>query len=460
MKRETMLFLFEPSSMEAFISGSHSPVYSHDLNLMQIAQASLNLGSNVYIANFHESTKVYSVGSMWPTVELNLSESFSTIQKRLTFTFSANHIAFLNKNKDRNRNRNVLIQAAIHPVEDPSLYYPAGISSFINVVRNQIDFFVTQNSRMKDLLTTLLSLLTGFQQSERILTSKLVPKLIHDENRQRNRDDFRKRFSIGSDDILFVNAGGAWSWTLFHEFIDAFAKVVTDYPDTKFYFFQPALGQNLNSSHSEYNRITLKKLSKLSQVQRSRILVGNDWDVDGIFLGTMLDAADYGISFSKESLEHWQSYRVRILEYLSHKVPVITSTGSFWDDEDTGEGFVFVGHREYDLYNGIAQVIQAHTPEILNERRLDLQKLLEGLTLERQAEVLVKQLVGHPYREQKPKVNTSPIWDYRNFGGSRRMSPRRVTKMMYYGAVNNFYAHGFLVLIGMRRFVRFLRKIR
>jgi hypothetical protein len=313
---------------------------------------------------------------------------------------------------------------------------------------------------MKDLLTKLLSLLTGFQQSERILTSKLVPKLIHDENRQRNRDDFRKRFSIGSDDILFVNAGGAWSWTLFHEFIDAFAKVVTDYPDTKIYFFQPALGQNLNSSHSEYNRITLKKLSKLSQVQRSRILVGNDWDVDGIFLGTMLDAADYGISFSKESLEHWQSYRVRILEYLSHKVPVITSTGSFWDDEDTGEGFVFVGHREYDLYNGIAQVIQAHTPEILNERRLDLQKLLEGLTLERQAEVLVKQLVGHPYREQKPKVNTSPIWDYRNFGGSRRMSPRRVTKMMYYGAVNNFYAHGFLVLIGMRRFVRFLRKIR
>jgi hypothetical protein len=154
---------------------------------------------------------------------------------------------------------------------------------------------------------------------------------------------------------------------------------------------------------------------------------------------------------------------------LSHKVPVITSTGSFWDDEDTGDGFIFVGHREYDLYNGIAQVIQTHAPEILNKRRLDLQKLLEGLTLERQAEVLVKQLVGHPYREQKPKVNISPIWDYRNFGGSRRnrnfggsrrISPRRATKIMYYGAVNNFYAHRFLVLIGMRRFVRFLRKIR
>jgi glycosyltransferase involved in cell wall biosynthesis len=313
---------------------------------------------------------------------------------------------------------------------------------------------------MKDLLTTLLSLLTGFQQSERILTSKLVPKLNSDENRRRNRNDFRKRFSIGAEDILFVNAGGAWSWTLFHEFIDAFAKVVTDYPDIKFYFFQPALGQDLNSSHAEYNQRTLSKLSKLSEAQRSRIFIGTDWDKDGVFLRTMLDAADYGISFSKESLEHWQSYRVRILEYLSHGVPVITSSGSFWDDEDTGEGFIFLGHREYDLYNGIAHVVHTHTPEILNKRRLDLQKILKSLTLERQAEVLVKQLVGHPYREQEPKVNISPIWDYRKFGGSSRISPRRAFKMIYYGAVNNFYAHAFLVLIGMRRFVRFLRKIR
>ena len=464
MKREAMLFLFEPSSMEAFISGSNSPVYSHDMNLMQIAQAALNLGCEVYIANFHDSTKIYSTDSMWPIVNLNSSGVFSTIEKKLTFTFSANHIAFRNRNRNRNRNRsrnrNVLIQAAIHPVENPSMYYPAGISLFINVVRNQIDFFVTQNNRMKNLLFSLLMLLTGFQQSERILTSKLVPKRIQQNNHLHNRNKFREYNSIGSEDILFVNAGGAWSWTLFHEFIEAFAKVVTDYPEMKFFFFQPALGQSSNESHAEYNQKTLKILSKLSEAERSRILLGSGWDTEGDFLKSMLDAADYGISFSRESLEHWQSYRVRILEYLAHNVPVITSTGSFWDDEKTGKGFIFIGHRESDLYNGIVQVIQSHTPEILKQRRADLQILLDDLTLEKQAEVLVKQLTGHPLRDQKPKIDVSPIWDYREFGALRGISARRIYKTIYYRAVNNVYMHSFLVLIGARRIIRYLRKIR
>jgi hypothetical protein len=145
---------------------------------------------------------------------------------------------------------------------------------------------------------------------------------------------------------------------------------------------------------------------------------------------------------------------------LSHKIPVVISTGSFWDDEVTGKGFIFIGHHESDLYNGIVKIIQSHTPDIFSQRQTDLQKLLDGLTLEKQAESLIKQLVEHPYREQKTKVNASPIWDFRNFGGSRVINPKRIYTRIYYIAVNNTYAHSFLVLLGFRRLVRYLRKIR
>jgi hypothetical protein len=460
MKRETILYLFEPSSMEAFLEGKSTPVYSHDLNLMQLAQSAINLGVRVFIANFHDSEKVYSVQSMWPTVNLQSSFSSNTIHKQLTFTFSANHIAFLNKARNKSRNRNVLIQAAIHPIEDPSLFYPAGISSYINVVRNQIDFFVTQNSRMKDLLFRLLSLVAGYEDSNRIMLSKLVPRVEDQSLKDANRIKFRKQISIGSDDILFVNAGGAWSWTLFHEFINSFAKVVANFPEAKIYFFQPALGQGMNSSHLEYNKKTLQILSELSETQKSRILVGDGWDVNGKFISEMLDAADYGISFSKESLEHWQSYRVRILEYLAHAVPIITSRGSFWDDENTGTGFIFAGHHENDLYNVILEVIRSHNPEFILQRKEDLEGLLQQLTLQNQGERLISELVKHPLRHQKPKVNNSPIWDFRDFADLKRIGFRRYMKRTYFKILNNPYAHGLLVMVGVRRFVRFLRKIR
>ena len=464
MKSETILCLFEPSSMKAFLVGKSTPVYSHDLNLMQLAQSAINLGVQVYVANFHDSEKIYSAKSMWPTVNIQSSLPFSTIFKQLSFTFSANHIAFVsrnkNKNNNKNKNRNVLIQAAIHPIEAPTFFYPAGISSYINIVRNQIDFFVTQNSRMKDLLFRLLSLVAGYEDLNRIMTSKLVPKVEKQSSMEANRIKFRKQISIGSDDILFVNAGGAWSWTLFHEFLGVFAKVVADFPETKIYFFQPALGQGINSSHLEYNKKTLQILSELSETQKSRILVGDNWDADGKLINEMLDAADYGISFSKESLEHWQSYRVRILEYLAHTVPIITSRGSFWDDENTGTGFIFVGHHDNDLYDVVSEVVRTHNPELILQRKKDLAALLQNLTLQNQGERLISDLVKHPLRHQKPKVNNSPIWDFRNFAEPKRIGARRLFKHTYYITVNNTYAHGLLVLLGVRRFVRFLRKIR
>jgi hypothetical protein len=313
---------------------------------------------------------------------------------------------------------------------------------------------------MKDLLFRLLGLVAGYEDSDRIMLSKLVPRVENQSSKDANRIKFRKQISIGSDDILFVNAGGAWSWTLFQEFIVAFAKVVADFPDTKMYFFQPALGQEMNSSHLEYNKKTLQILSELSETQKSRILVGDQWDVDGELINEMLDAADYGISFSKESLEHWQSYRVRILEYLGHTVPIITSRGSFWDDENTGTGFIFAGHHENDLYDVISEVIRSHNPDLTLQRKGDLGILLQNLTLQNQGERLIADLVKHPLRHQKPKVNNSPIWDFRDFAEPKRIGARRLLKRTYFKIVNNTYAHGLLVLLGVRRFVRFLRKIR
>jgi hypothetical protein len=66
----------------------------------------------------------------------------------------------------------------------------------------------------------------------------------------------------------------------------------------------------------------------------------------------------------------------------------------------------------------------------------------------------------HPLRHQNPKVNNSPIWDFRDFAEPKRIGPRRFLKRTYFKIVNNTYAHGLLVLLGVRRFVRFLRKIR
>jgi hypothetical protein len=174
----------------------------------------------------------------------------------------------------------------------------------------------------------------------------------------------------------------------------------------------------------------------------------------------MLDAADYGISFSNETLEHWQSYRVRILEYLAHEVPVITSRGSFWDDEYTGAGFIFAGHQDNDLYDVILELINTHNSEFIRKRKEDLKAIRNRLTLQNQGERLILELINHPLRYRNPIVNKSPIWDFREFAGSNRNWIHRIIKRTYFEIVNNVYLHSLLVVLGVRRFVRFLRKMR
>lgn len=437
---------------------------------MQLAQAALNMNIDVYVASYDRQNQFHFLTSAWP--EMRLQESGMKIENlaiEFSFIFSANHLAFVSREKGKSLH--VLIQAAIHIVESPKRFYPDGIASYVNVYRNSIDFVITQHERMKELLIVFLELLVGFNASERILTSKLSVRDLDDSDFIQRRSMLREKLGIKENDIVIINAGGAWKWTYFNSFLKIFSVAVTKPETAHLFFIQPALGQSENQEHNDYHKETRALLSEMSPEQLSRIYIGDNWDDAALKLNDYLIAADYGLNLNENSLEQWQSYRVRTLEYFAAGLPVIISEGTFWDFEAFAESFLPVRNPEEDLPKVLREIASITTENsVYQNRKNEIRLIRSFLSLSNQAEQTIKNLINHPLRRQEPAISKAALWDFRNSGPTMRhqrpkffgrkfyTSLQRHFARAYYAIVNNGLLHRVLVKVGIRSLVRFLRK--
>lgn len=454
--------LVEPTSMNAFLKESQFPTYSHDLNLLQLAEAAIRLGNNVRIGAYDNQDLQYDLISAWPVISINRVKLDLKQSDLPTFVISANHLAFTNLHREINGTKNVLVQAAIHIFEQPNLFYPNGTASFVNTFRNVVDFVITQNERMSDLLFSFLALTNGFRDRDRILISKLTPRTLNAANFSPTKKlMIREKLGIAEDSLVILNAGGAWKWTQFNLFLKAFVKVQGELPGSNLYLIQPALTQSENSEHYRYHKETFQILDSLNDSQRSRIYVGNSWEDAGEKMEDFLAISDYGLNINQDTLEQWQSYRVRTLEYISAGLPVIQSRGSFWDDDASQDAFIITGHSQSEFESTLRNIVtlDSQDPRMFDRRSQALKKIQSDLSLENQAIRVISELINHPGRFQKPLFEKAILWDFRFAGPRSTLTINRLASRLYFLILNNTLAHSILVALGVRKLVRSLRKI-
>ena len=451
--RKNFLFLFEPTSIEAFLKGSDKPIYSHDLNLMQLAQGALINEANVYLASYSAQNVFYKSDQYWPHTNINPCDIESL---EFDFIVSANHLAF--RNRKRGYSKNVLVQAAVHLIESPQIYFPAGTASYINVIQNAIDFEITQNMRMKELLHTFNQLLAGFNDPDKILISQLSPRVIESSITTSEKIALRQKLNISNDAKVIINAGGAWKWTQFNEFLLAFKKCFETNPECSLFFIQPALSQKMNSDHDIYHFETKRILESLPPHVRSRIFIGDNWQLATDQLDGLLSIADYGLNLNLDSLEQWQSFRVRTMEYLSFNLPIIMSQGSFWDENAHKDAFIFTGHNVDEISQTLLSICK-ELPESYIQRVQAVIEIKKELSLENQAQKTIEKLMKHNLLQEKTKVSPASIWDFSNLGPKQTSYFGRFTKFIYFQITQNSAAHKFLVIIGIRALYRKFKKL-
>ena len=446
------LFLFEPSTIKGFREGTLTPKFSHDLNLIQLAQAAISRNLEVFAADYQTPTKVFHLKKSLPSVELG--QIMTNFKKEKAIVISANYLAFQRARSSRYRKRHkiiqVLVQAAIHPIEQPVLFYPFGSATYINVIRHSIDFIITQHHRMKELFLVMSKMLSGFNEEDRVILSKLAPSE-PPANLSELRQKMRGELGLNEDDLVIINAGGAWKWTKFAEFLRAF-QVANKLSDSKkLFFIQPALGQNDNLEHVAYHAEVVKILSEMPKEIRARIFLGDNWDINSNKFSEYLAAADYGLNLNLDSLENWQSYRVRTLEYLAFGLPVIMSKGTFWDEEGIENAMIFCGSTEKEIVDCLMHVETSHlNGELYIQRKLEIDAIRHSITLSTQAELAIESLLNHPKLGIDNQLISGSLWSYANSGAPRFSNLSGFGKQIYFWIVSKPMLHKLLSFIGIR----------
>jgi glycosyltransferase involved in cell wall biosynthesis len=260
------------------------------------------------------------------------------------------------------------VKVAIHPalyfIEMPYTYTPKQTADLFWSIQYDADFVIVQNERMREFLGAVYEWIVGWKSPDRILVSPLgvFPDLATQGD---GRQEAREAFGLAENDIAIINAGGVWHWTDFENFLLGFiAACRSGRSDLK--LILSGLRQAENTDHEDtISRVyqifednadlvvRAHDIAKSASARDGSIFVEMDWTAGSRNLPFFLRASDVGLSVSKDSLENWQSHRVRLLDYAQYGLPVIATVGDsfadFW-----GEGCVFrVAERSPKAYEDV-----------------------------------------------------------------------------------------------------------
>jgi hypothetical protein len=198
-----------------------------------------------------------------------------------------------------------LVVPAIWWLEHPDLFHMSLLQRLIHFVTTKCDFAVCSGKLNQDYLARFFRLMARADLA--VFTEDYYI-------------DIGQSVASKSDEKrVIMDLGGAWRWTD----LDTFTRAYKEYTSTgnrRLYLVLPGFKPNDNFDHGEYVA-NLKKLCQEVNPENIRIL---DWD-DRAGYHYWAKRAHYGLHINKDSFEAEMAHRVRFFDYLSHRIPIITT---------------------------------------------------------------------------------------------------------------------------------------
>lgn len=347
--KSVYLFLLDQRCFDALVPGVPPAIpYSHDKNLLMYAHEALRAGHAVFFSRTLDQARrgaVCKVETVYPIY----SHSESTKAPDGYDVVCSAGIEHLSVRQDFPGAKIVGVVPALHMIETPLAYGGEQPIAWINALRYHVDFIVTQNARMRDIIVTLCQWLARWDPSDRVIVAPLgyAPEALTSPS----RSSARQALGIKDDSVLIANAGGAWSWTDCDTVVSAFIKYAKRH-DTRIRLYFPGLRQadntDLNPVADRIEGLKKRHPEMFGEKLRENkpICIETSWSDAGRRLPQVLEAADIGLSVSKKSFESWQSHRVRFVDYLQIELPVLCTSESLLAEEISGAALKVEGGDE------------------------------------------------------------------------------------------------------------------
>lgn len=330
MTSSSVVLIFDQPWVSYLIDGK-APLaaYSHDQSLFQFGHESLRKGFTVYIDSSRETEKAGTrlrVRQFYPILQIETVTQSSKAEVKPDLVVCV-YPQSLSLRKLYPEAKIIGIVPAMNFLEHPEKPSAGWIYGFFESARSQIDYYITPNERMAEILRCLLRFCAQVDMRDRIL---IAPPGIVPEQR---RDipplaTVRAEMGLGPHEVAFINSGGAWSWTDYATFLSAFCNVVRS-GQTNIKFFMMGFKQPENPDHKESVDRVLSIIEDNADLVGLNLLPFKDWYEAADKAYRFTCAADIGVNVSKDTVENWQSYRLRFLEYMKAGIPVVHTTGDY-----------------------------------------------------------------------------------------------------------------------------------
>lgn len=350
---------------------------SHDFNLFQMAHEALRLGMAVHfttIADYYKYGTALGVSQVYPTLRIATREiKLEALDPDILVSVHPQVFA----GGQLQRAKKVGLHPALYFIEMPQTYFDEQTLCLLQAVRYHIDHLVVQNERMRELAGAAYEWLCKWRAQDRVHVSPLG--IVAEEQIDlRDRRVSRRVLSLGQSDIAIVNGGGVWRWTEVNSFLRGFCAAVRS-GDRNLRFFLSGFKQSQNTDHSDYITETYRILRENIDLVggadarsfvmamtpgqdnprdaidpgRGHIHFRADWTAASRQLPEVLSAADFGLSVSADTVENWQSHRVRCLDYIRYGLPIISTTGDLFSERDAREVMIISESRTPEAFQAL-----------------------------------------------------------------------------------------------------------
>lgn len=397
-----VLILIDPPTLNLLVDDEPPAVpYSHDKNLLQFAHEALRRNLTVLIGAVGGNLAIhpyYLVRQVYPTWKQDSTPiAYSNVAPDIIVAVFPEQLNIRNAFPHA---KIVAIHAAIHWIESPERFSAKYVLDLLTAIRYNVDFIITQNHRMAEILAIVYEFFAKCSLQDRIIVAPLG--IVEEEQRVRVDINYvRRTMGLEDDEIAIINSGGVWRWTDMNTFLRAFGRFNEIQP-SRMKLYLMGIVQSNNIDHAEYTSETEAILSRYREFIGDRIMVYRDWLAAGRLVRAFTAASDVGLNVNQPSLENWQSYRIRFLEYMTYGLPVITTRGDLLSDA-CGARHAFVAESgRQESYEAILESI-ARDPGILTEKAAAMRALSQEFDSQRTYGPAIDHIISTPRR---------PVEDY------------------------------------------------
>jgi hypothetical protein len=311
--KRVLLFGLDPRTYEnVALRGSANFEFSHDLTVLNLADIARSSGARVlygssrepHLPFFEKSDLGFEVSFFHGRVDAVIFSGPENYHLKSCFPEATG----------------LCVIPAVNIIEESGNIGAGWTAQLAIGFANQIDYVITQNSRMKDLIFFLASSLAEWKDEDQdrifVVPTGLNAEIWSQyEELSKSRESTRKEIGFKENDVVTVNGGGLWRWTNIIPLIDAIDQA----PELQgTCLIQTGISQSTNLDHNAYIFKVKTRLESSRRETRNRIFLKESWSsVSDV--RRFIAASDIGINLNKSGLENWQSQRVRVLEYIAAK---------------------------------------------------------------------------------------------------------------------------------------------